>query len=471
MRRGAIRWIACLAAIVGCALPSSAAAAPPANDNFAGATTLASSLQVLNTAGTNVEATKETVAGEPNHAGNPGGASVWYQWTAPSTATITIDTCESTLDTVLGIYTGTTLTGLNATRVASSDDSCGLQSRVTFRAVSGTNYRIAVDGYFDGLNADTGTFDLDIDNAAIPPAYDNFVAGTSITGTSAGGQNIQASAEAGEPMHGGLRGGTSVWWRWTPAISGDATVATCGSSLLTLTGVYTGTAVDALTDVVTGETFCGLGSIVTFPSTAGVTYRIAVDGFDGQSGDIQLDVDVAPPPPPPPPVAPPPPPPPPPVRPPPPPPAPQLPAGCPAADAVIVGGPGNDTRNGTAARDLMLGGAGADRLAGLGGADCLFGQPGDDRLSGGAGADRLFGGSGRDALGGGGGNDRLSGQGGNDTLSGGAGVDRFSGGAGADRIGARDGRRETISCGTGRDTVTADRSDRIARDCERVSRG
>ncbi len=430
-------------------MPASAAAAPPANDNLAAATVL-SGLPVSAAPGaTNVEATVE--AGEPEHAGSPADNSVWWQWSPSVTGTVTIDTCESAIDTVMAVYTGATMAGIDATRVASSDDSCGTGSRVSFRAVFGTTYRIAVDGFL----TQQGAIDLDID-APIPPAYDNFVAGTPITGTTAGGSNINASAEAGEPLHGGLRGGASSWWRWTPSESGAAAVATCGSGFLTLTGVYSGTAVDALTDVVTGETSCGLGSIVTFSATAGQTYRIAVDGFDGESGNIQLDVDVdvAPPPPIPPPAPPPPPapivrPPPPP---PPPPPAPKLPAGCPAADGVIAGGPGDDTRNGTAARDLMLGAAGADRLAGLGGADCLYGQAGDDRLSGGPGADRLFGGPGRDRL------------------SGGPGADRFSGGAGADRISARDGRRERISCGSGRDIVTADRNDRVARDCERVTR-
>jgi dipeptidyl aminopeptidase/acylaminoacyl peptidase len=42
---------------------------------------------------------------------------------------------------------------------------------------------------------------------------------------------------------------------------------------------------------------------------------------------------------------------------------------------------------------------------------------------------------------------------------------------GDDRILARDGRRERIGCGPGRDRVVADRNDALARDCERVSRG
>jgi hypothetical protein len=47
---------------------------------------------------------------------------------------------------------------------------------------------------------------------------------------------------------------------------------------------------------------------------------------------------------------------------------------------------------------------------------------------------------------------------------------RLRGTARADRIQAWNGVRDTVSCGRGRDIVTADASDRVARDCEVVSR-
>jgi Ca2+-binding RTX toxin-like protein len=53
---------------------------------------------------------------------------------------------------------------------------------------------------------------------------------------------------------------------------------------------------------------------------------------------------------------------------------------------------------------------------------------------------------------------------------GGAGSDRISGGAGNDVIRAKDGTRDVIRCGAGRDTVVADRSDKVRKDCERVRR-
>lgn len=69
-----------------------------------------------------------------------------------------------------------------------------------------------------------------------------------------------------------------------------------------------------------------------------------------------------------------------------------------------------------------------------------------------------------------GGADRVTGLSGEDRIDGGAGRDVLDGGAGRDVLLARDGTVDTIRCGTGSDTVIADRGDRVARDCERVRR-
>jgi hypothetical protein len=115
--------------------------AVPSNDFFTNAITVSGNQGSTN--GTNLRATKET--GEPTVAGNSGGASVWYYWTAPSSGTVAIDTIGSTFSTSLGIYTGSSVT--NLTLVGSDSGSAGGgQSRVTFTATSGTTYRIVVDG-------------------------------------------------------------------------------------------------------------------------------------------------------------------------------------------------------------------------------------------------------------------------------------------------------------------------------------
>jgi hypothetical protein len=121
---------------------------------------------------------------------------------------------------------------------------------------------------------------------------------------------------------------------------------------------------------------------------------------------------------------------------------------------------------------VNVGGAGNDRLYGDQRPNVLTGGLGNDVLSGGGGNDRLAGGVGNDSLLGGTGEDGLDGGTGNDRLVGGAGNDVLRGGAGNDVLSAVDERRsrDSISCGPGRDTVVANRTDLVARDCERVTR-
>jgi hypothetical protein len=139
-------------------------------------------------------------------------------------------------------------------------------------------------------------------------------------------------------------------------------------------------------------------------------------------------------------------------------------------DDCLDGGLGKDTLSGAEGNDLLIGGAGNDNATGGVGRDRFTGGSGNDKLTGSSGADTLSGGSGRDTLSGGLANDRLSGGAGNDRISGGAGRNRYSGGSGNDSINAANGKKETVSCGRGRnDKARADRSDRV-RGCETVLR-
>jgi VCBS repeat-containing protein len=118
-------------------------AVSPVNDDFADRITL-SGRSGSRTGDTNVGATKEP--GEPNHPDDPGGASVWYAWTAPSSGTVTIDTAGSDFDTLLAVYTGVAVDALSL--VAANDDGpIDLTSQLSFQAVAGTDYKIVVDGF------------------------------------------------------------------------------------------------------------------------------------------------------------------------------------------------------------------------------------------------------------------------------------------------------------------------------------
>ena len=113
------------------------------NDNFANGAFLTGT--VIATTGSTVNATKE--AGEPNHAGNAGGHSIWYTWTAPTSGLVSVNTHGSSFDTLLAVYKGNSVSAL--TLVAANDDTSNFDrtSAVSFNAVAGTTYHIAVDGY------------------------------------------------------------------------------------------------------------------------------------------------------------------------------------------------------------------------------------------------------------------------------------------------------------------------------------
>jgi Ca2+-binding RTX toxin-like protein len=199
---------------------------------------------------------------------------------------------------------------------------------------------------------------------------------------------------------------------------------------------------------------------------------------------------------------------------------------------TILGGSAGDALTGGASANTLIGAAGADSLIGGSGFDRLDGGAGDDSLDGGADPDVLVGGSGSDGLHGSEGNDLLSGQSGNDALDGGEGADTLDGGsdtdtavyssrvaklwlsvdggpddgetgegdnirtdvenvvagsgpdalvggdgsnsldagAGNDAVNTVDGVVDNVTCGSGTDSVDADDQDRVARDCEKVTR-
>jgi hypothetical protein len=259
--------VATLAALI--CVPG-ALSAPPSNDGFSNPVSFFGVYGEH--LGTNAEATVE--AGEPDHAGVPGGASVWFSWTPTRSGIVAIDTCDSDFDTLLAIYTGT----LGAlTEVAADDDACEAEggSAVEVFVWEYTQYRIVVDG----VDGETGTFALWF---AMVPTNDDFAGADVLSGESPSrsGYTLAASHEVGEPLHAGARGTGSVWYAWTPPRDLRATVDTCGSSGDTLLAVYTGSAVDALSLVGANDdaAACGLNSSVVFDAFAGATYWIAVDG-------------------------------------------------------------------------------------------------------------------------------------------------------------------------------------------------
>lgn len=129
------------------------------------------------------------------------------------------------------------------------------------------------------------------------PANDNFANRITVAVPAAGatrtvtGSNVDATAQAGEPFHANVTSArNSVWWRYTPTVSGSITITTAGSGFDTVLAVYTGSSVGALSSVASNDDSGGLQSSVTFSGTAGTQYQIAVAGYSNAAGNIRLNV-------------------------------------------------------------------------------------------------------------------------------------------------------------------------------------
>src|SRR5213076_2925283 len=119
--------------------------ARPANDNFASAQALSGAGGALNA--NNNGATKEN--GEPTIAGNPGGHSLWYRWTAPSSGTFAVDAVGDGFGALLGVYSGSSVSALSELAAAAGDEYDG--ASVRFGATAGATYFFAIDGDAYGL--------------------------------------------------------------------------------------------------------------------------------------------------------------------------------------------------------------------------------------------------------------------------------------------------------------------------------
>ncbi len=117
------------------------------NDNFADA--LAISGPFGTTFGVNSGATSQP--GEPDHAGDGNGNSIWFRWTAPTGGIVTFETAGSSISTALAAYSGASVNALTA---LDSDSDFGDGSSISFSAVAGAAYRIAVDSVSAGGQGD-----------------------------------------------------------------------------------------------------------------------------------------------------------------------------------------------------------------------------------------------------------------------------------------------------------------------------
>jgi hypothetical protein len=258
-----------------------------------------------------------TLAGTSTLAGSCGASAdspeQVFVWTPTSSGMATIETCggSTDFDTVLYLRRGSCRDG---GEVACNDDGCDLGtggarlgSRLTAAVTAGETYHLVVDGFAGAA----GSFSLTVTPpggcdapTAIPPS------GGTFHGTTAGPSRLRGSCGGSAP---------ETVFQWTPDVSGVATIETCalGTRYDTLLHIRRGRCAaeaelecndDWRDDFMFSSNvdFCRPFDILTGPAptppggegasrltptvTAGETYFIAVDGFDGAQGDFALTI-------------------------------------------------------------------------------------------------------------------------------------------------------------------------------------
>lgn len=260
---------------------------PPRNSSIANAIPL---ILGRGTTGTNRNALPEQ--NEPDHAGQPATASVWYKWTANMTGRIGFSTRNSDFDTVAAVYTGpasgVTMDAL--VPVAKNNDAIGaLFSRLDFQAISGATYYFAVDG-FEGAQGKLSA------TLALAPANDDFADSTVISGNSARrtvSTNF-ATREAAEPQHlPGEGNGETIWFTWTAPANARVTLSSSGSFLPMIIAAYTGDSLATL-QLVGRDGANNRPTRLTFDTVQGTTYRIAIEAWDWSLSAAPFSLDTTP---------------------------------------------------------------------------------------------------------------------------------------------------------------------------------
>jgi hypothetical protein len=270
-----------------------ARAAPPENDSFSNASALQEDR--LTASASNVEATKEP--GEPDHRGDPGGASVWFKWTAPRSGGAFLQACGEGNKFLIAAYSGDAVNDLVAAPPIEAWGNCQYE----FFATAGTTYHVAIDGKYDPVAGAPATGDPGISLLMVPTNDDFEMAwdlGSLTNFGLFGPSSIGATKQPGEPGHAGNRGGASVWFTWTAPLTGSVRLNVCSATFHTLLAVYLGSSLANLTQVASSSDnaqsppcFSLQGAYpgeLAFNVDAGAVYRIAVDGYEGQWGKFDL---------------------------------------------------------------------------------------------------------------------------------------------------------------------------------------
>ncbi len=271
--------------------------AAPANNACANAIAMADGVTYIG------DTTLATNDGTANCGNSATSTDVWYKYTPSSAATVNVNSCNSALDTVVSVYTGTCG---SLAQVACNDDNAngnnacggGLSSGLNYAMAAGTTYYIRMAGY----NNSVGTFEIRViggGGCAAPTNNDcanrqGFTGNQAFTLCGATTDGVAVTCNGGS-----FQVFNDIWFNYA-AISGNGTLtlSTCGATFDSRLAVYasgTCVGVNQASLVACGDNQCGDDASITIPVTGGSSYAVRVgSSAAGVSGTGTLAVTFVP---------------------------------------------------------------------------------------------------------------------------------------------------------------------------------
>ncbi len=261
---------------------------PVANDFFSSRPTL--TVGTAGITGSTFGAGIETL--EPELQGRRDAATVWYRFTPEANSTYILDAVGQNFEPTLRVYSGGPLATLKPWTNGLQSYRERAFSRLAFSTQAGVPLAISLSADM----GEQGEFKLQIVDANTPPRppNDNRQNATHLSTTRSFRTDAEsrfATIEPGEPLHDDVQGGKSVWWRYTPAASGVLEVSTFGSDFDTVLAAYqngSSVALAANDDARGSDGITRRSSYIAVSVTKGTPIDIAVDGWNGESGNVVL---------------------------------------------------------------------------------------------------------------------------------------------------------------------------------------
>jgi hypothetical protein len=226
--------------------------------------------------------------------------TVWFKWVATTDGSLVVDSCDTSFDSVLSVYSISDIEDPWNSDVSIDEDdssapnSCGGDdpARIMVAVSAGDSYYIQLDGY------DANDFGPAQLNWQFFDSNDDVVDAFELTGSGSWtGDTTAATVEVGEPGYDESYPDATVWFKWVATTDGSLVVDSCDTSFNSVLNVYSISNIldpwnnEVLIDEDDWSARCDVDAAeLTLAVSVGVTYYIQLDGLDeDEFGPAQLN--------------------------------------------------------------------------------------------------------------------------------------------------------------------------------------